>query len=130
MSDSSGPHRLEELESKVEKLMGMMSQLLEAKSAGGGRQREEEEVGGTGRGVTHNYSGGAGRASPTADIGYGITAVGAAAAAGVPVHAAEEKRQSQQGQLTISTGDHKVQPAGGQRSTCTAAKLESHISQV
>ena len=48
MNDSSGPHRLEELESKVEKMMDMMSQLLEAKSAGGGQQNEEQESGGTG----------------------------------------------------------------------------------
>ena len=76
MSDSNGPHRLEELESKVEKIMDMMSQLLlEAKSAGGGQQREEEESGGTGRGATHTYSGSAGRASPTADTGYAVTAV-------------------------------------------------------
>ena len=86
MSDSSGPHRLEELESKVENMMNMMSQLLEAKSTGGGQQKEEEESGGTGRGGAHNYSAGAGRASPTADTGYGVTAVGAAAAAEVPVH--------------------------------------------
>ena len=66
--------------------MDMMSQLLEAKSAGGGQQREKEETGGTGRGVAHNYSGGVGRASPTADTGYGVAAVGAAAAAEVPVH--------------------------------------------
>ena len=48
-SDSSGPHRLEDLESKVEKMMKMMSQLLEAKSKGEGQQKEEEELGGTGR---------------------------------------------------------------------------------
>ena len=86
MSDSSGPHRLEELQSEVEKMMDIMSQLLEAKSADGGQQREEEESGGTGRGGAHNYSGGAGGASSTADTGYGVTAVGAAAAAEVPVH--------------------------------------------
>ena len=86
ISDSSGPHGLEELESKVEKVMNMMSQLLEAKSTGGGQQKEEEESGGTGRGAAHNYSSGAGRASSTADTGYGVTAVGAAAAAKVPVH--------------------------------------------
>ena len=85
-SDSSGPHRLEELELKVEKMMDITSQLLEAKSAGGGQQREEEESDGTGRGGARNYSGGAGRVSPTADISYGVTAAGAAAAAEVPVH--------------------------------------------
>ena len=66
--------------------MDMMSQLLEAKSAGRGQQREEEESGGTGREGAHNYSGGARRTSPTADTGYGITAVRAAAAVEVPVH--------------------------------------------
>ena len=86
MSDSSGPHRLEELKAKVENIMNVMNQLLEAKSAGGGQQRKEEESGGTGRGATHNYSSGAGRASPTADTGYGVTAVGAAAAAEAPVY--------------------------------------------
>ena len=80
----AGPHRLEDLESKVEGMLNMMSQLLEAKSTGGGQQKEEEESGGIGRGGAHNYSGGAGRASPTADTG--VTAVGAAAAAEVPVH--------------------------------------------
>ena len=67
-------------------MMHMMSQLLEAKAAGGRQQREEEESGGTGRGATHNYSGGAGRASLTSDTGYGVTAVGAAAATEVPVN--------------------------------------------
>ena len=86
MSDSSGPHRLEELESKVENMMNMMSQLFEAMSTDGGQQREEEESGGNGRGAAHNYSGGAGTISPTADTGYGVTAVGAAAAAELPVH--------------------------------------------
>ena len=86
MSDFNGPRRLEDLELKVEKMMDIMSQLLEANSAGGGQQREEEESGGTGRGAARNYSGGAGRASPTAYTGDGITAVGAAAAAEVPVH--------------------------------------------
>ena len=40
MSDSVGPHRLE-LESKVEKVMDIMSQLLEAMSEGGGQQSEK-----------------------------------------------------------------------------------------
>ena len=66
--------------------MDMTSQLLETKLAGGGQQREEEESFGTGRGGAHNYSGGAGRAPPSADIGYGVTAVGVVAAAEVPVH--------------------------------------------
>ena len=63
----------------------MTSHLLRAKSTGRGQQKEEEESGGTGKGAAHNYSGGAGRASPTADTGYGVTAVGAVAAAEEPV---------------------------------------------
>ena len=86
MNDSTRPHRLEELESKVEKIMNMMSQLLETKSTCGGQQKEEEEPGGTGRGAAYNYSGGAGRASATADTGYGVTAIRDAAGAEVPVH--------------------------------------------
>ena len=129
MSDSSGPHTREELESKVEKMMGIISQLLEAKSAGGGQQREDEKSGGTGRGAAHIYNGGAGRASPTADTGYGITAVRVVAAAEVPA-TAEEQIQNQQSQLTTSAVDRTFQLVWAQRSTCTAAKLESHISQV
>ena len=90
ISDSSGPHRLEELESKLGKIMNMMSQLLEAMSSGGGQRRGEEEPGGNGRVAAHNYSGAAGRASPTADTGYGVAAVGAAAPAEVPVHSRKE----------------------------------------
>ena len=76
--------------------MDMMSQMLEAKSAGGGQQKEEEEPGGTDRGAAHNYSGGAGRVSPTPDTGYGVTVVGAAAGAEISVHsrrAALERRR-------------------------------------
>ena len=51
MKDSSGPHRLEKLESKAEKMVDMTSQPIEATSAGGGQQREEEESGGTDRGA-------------------------------------------------------------------------------
>ena len=110
MSDSSGPHRLEELESKVEKMMGMTSQLLEAKFADGGQQREKEETGGTGRGATHNYSGGAGRASPIADRDDGVTAVGAAAAAEVPVHSRREA--SEQTSPADDIGRRPEVPAG------------------
>ena len=110
MSDSGEPHRLEELESKVENMVDMISQLLEAKSAGGGQQREEKESGGTRRGADHNYNGGAGRASPTADTGYGATAVRATAAAEVPVYirrAASEPTRSADG-----TGRRPEAPAG------------------
>ena len=107
MSDSSGPHRLEELESKVDNMMDIMSQLLEAKSAGGGQQREEEESGGT----AHNYSGGAGRASPTADTGYGVTEVGAAAAAEVPLHS--RRAASKPTRPADDIGRRPEVPAGG-----------------
>ena len=66
--------------------MDMMSQLIDAKVASGGQQWEKEESRGTGRGAAHNYSVGTGRASPTTDTGYGITAVGAAVATEVSVH--------------------------------------------
>ena len=51
MSNSSRPHRPEELKSRVQKMTDMTSQLLKAKSAGGGHRREEEESGGNGRGA-------------------------------------------------------------------------------
>ena len=74
MSDTSEPHRIEVLESNVEemkaelshiraqaeKMMGMMHQLLHAKSADGGQH--DEESGGSGRGDANDDSGGAGRA--------------------------------------------------------------------
>ena len=73
MSDASGPHRIEVLESNVgeikvelfhtraqiEQMMGMMQQLLQAKSADGGQQKEES--GSTGRGDANDDSDGAGR---------------------------------------------------------------------
>ena len=81
MSDSSEPQRIEALESKMEQLMGMVSQVLQATSTGDGQKRELMESGNTGRGVAHNESDGASRAPPTADTSPGYTAVGAAAAA-------------------------------------------------
>ena len=123
MNDSSGPHRLEELKSKVEKTMDTMSQLLEDESAGGGKQRDQKESGGTGRGAAHNYNRGAGRASPTADPDHGVT-VGAPVAAEVPVHSKQRRAASKP---TRPADDQKFQPAWAQRSTCTAANLESHI---
>ena len=51
LKDSSGLHRLEEVESRIE-MMYMMSQLLEAKLAGGGQQKEKEDPRSTGRGTT------------------------------------------------------------------------------
>ena len=74
MSDANGSHRIQVVESNVremkvelshtraqiEQMMGMMQQLLQAKSADG--DQKEEESGGTGRRDTNDDSGGAGRA--------------------------------------------------------------------
>ena len=71
MSDASGPQGIEVLESNVgemkgelshtrahiEQMMGIMQQLLQAKSADGGRQNEESD--GTGRGDVNVESDGA-----------------------------------------------------------------------
>ena len=110
MNDFSGSHRPEGLKSRVQKMMDMMSQLLEAKSAGGGRQREEEESGGTGRGGAHNYSGGAGRASPTADTGCDAPAIGAVAAAEVPVYS--RRTASEPSRPADDIGRRPEAPAG------------------
>ena len=73
MNDTCRPHRIEVLGSRVgemrselfhtrgqiEQMMGMMQQLHQAKSAGGGQQ--EEQSGGSGRGDADDDSGGAGR---------------------------------------------------------------------
>ena len=79
--DSSDSRRLQTLESSVteiqgqmSKLMGMMRQLTQTRTAGAGQQ--EEESGGTGRGAAHNPNSGAGRVPPTAVTGYGVIAVG------------------------------------------------------
>ena len=55
-----------------------MSRLRPTKGRRGVRRKRQ-------RGA-HNYSGSAGRASPTADTGYGAPAIGAATAAEVPVN--------------------------------------------
>ena len=74
MNDASEPQRNEVLESNVgemkvelshtrahiEQMMGMMQQLVQAKSVDGGQQKEES--GGTGRGDANDYSDGAKRA--------------------------------------------------------------------
>ena len=73
MSDTSGPNRIDMLESntgemkaelshiraQTDQMMSMMQQLLQAKSADGGQQ--EEKSGGSGRGDANDESGGAGR---------------------------------------------------------------------
>ena len=74
MSDTSRPQRIEVLKSSVEEMraklsptraqieqmMGIMQQLLQAKSADGGQQ--EEKAGGSGRGDANDNSSDAGRA--------------------------------------------------------------------
>ena len=74
MSDTSGFQRIEVLESNVgeiktelsrtradiEQMMGMMQQLLQAKSADGGQQKEKS--GGSGRGDVNDDRDGTGRA--------------------------------------------------------------------
>ena len=74
MSDTSRTQRIKVLEpsvgemkaelshtrAQIEQMMGMMQQLLQAKSADGGQQ--EDRSGGSGRRDANNESGGAGRA--------------------------------------------------------------------
>ena len=74
MSDTSGPEKIEVLESNVgemkaelshiraqtEQMIGVMQQMLQVKSADGGQQ--EKKPGGSGRGDANDDSGGAGRA--------------------------------------------------------------------
>ena len=58
MSDTSRPQRIEMLD--IEQMIGMMQQLLQAKSAGGGQQEDKSD--GSGKGDANDESGGAGRA--------------------------------------------------------------------
>ena len=90
MSNASGPQRIEVLQSNVgemkvelshtrahiEQMMGIIQQLLQAKSADGGQQKEGS--GGTGKEDANNDSGGAGRA-PREDgaAGARVSATGA-----------------------------------------------------
>ena len=95
MSDASRPQRTELLESNVgeikvelphtraqtEQMMGMMQQLLQAKSADGGHLKQKS--GGTGRGDANDDSGGAGRAPrKKGAAGAKVGATTATAAAG------------------------------------------------
>ena len=91
MSESNNLQRFEALESNVTEIQGQMSelvsmmrQLTQTRTASFGQR--EEESGDIGRGAAHNYSSGAGRMPPTADRGYGATALGATAVAEVPAH--------------------------------------------
>ena len=54
--------KLSHTRAHIEQIMGMMQQLLQAKSANGGQQKGESD--GTGRGDTNDDNGGAGRAPP------------------------------------------------------------------
>ena len=87
--------------------MSIMRQLTQTRTAG--VSQREEESGGTGRRATHNYSGGAGRVPSTADTGYGATAVGATAAAEVPVHS---RAASEPERPADDTSRRPVIPAG------------------
>ena len=114
MSESNEPQRFEALESNVteiqrqiSELMSRVRQLTQTRTAGVGQR--EEELGGTGRGAAHNYSGGAGRVPPTADTSYGASAVGATAAAEVPVHS---RAASEPGRPADDTSRRRVLPAG------------------
>ena len=123
MSDTSGPHRMQVLESNVgemkaelsrirvqtEQMMGMMQQLLQAKSADGGQQ--EEKSGGFGRGDTNDESGGTGRAPR--EEGAAGTRVGAtteAAAAGEKM-SSHSSRASDRDLLATRAGDQRCQLA-------------------
>ena len=78
MSDSSGPHRPEGDGHDESPARGQVSRRRPTKAKRGVRRKRQ--------GGSHNYSGGAGRASPTADTAYGASVIGASAAAEVPVH--------------------------------------------
>ena len=91
----------------MSELVNMMRQLAQTRNAGFGQR--EEESGGTRRGAAHNYSGGAGRVSPTADTGYGATALGATAVAEVPAHS---RAASEPGRSANDTSRRPVLPAG------------------
>ena len=119
MSDASGPQRIEVLESKVgemkvglfhtrtqiEQMVGMMKQLLQAKSADGDQQ--EEESGGAGRGDANDDSGGAGRASrEEGAVGARVGAT-TVTAAGERVSNPAAERRMDQDLSTTRAGDQR-----------------------
>ncbi|CAN0363234.1 unnamed protein product [Ascophyllum nodosum] len=123
MSDASGPQRIEVLESNVggmevelphvraqtEQMVGMMQQLLQAKSADGGQQ--EEKSGGTGRRNADNDSGGAGRA-PRED-GTAGARVGATTASATERRLSNHSRRASHGSRPAGeTGRRPKVPAG------------------
>ena len=75
----------------MSELMSMMRQLTQTRTAGAGQH--EEESGGTGRGAVHNPNSGAGRAPPTAETSYGVTAVGAGKGGGAAAVGATAARE-------------------------------------
>ena len=93
----------------IEKIIGMMQQLLQAKSADGGQQ--EEESGGTSRGDVNDDSGGAGRASREEEAaGASVGATKATAAWGrVSNHSS---RASDRSRPADETGQRPEVPAG------------------
>ena len=135
MSDTSRPQRIEVLESslgemeaelshtraQIEKMIGMMHQLLQAKSADG--DQEKGKSSGPSRGDANDDSGGAGRAPH--EEGAAGTRSGATieTAAGGKCPATAAERQMEQDLPTTRVGDQKF------RSTCSAAKLKIHFLQ-
>ena len=122
MSDTSGPQRIEVLESNVgemkvelshtrpqtEQMMGMMQKLLRAKSADGGQQ--EEKSGGSGRGDANDNSGGARRA-PGKERAAGAR-VGATAATAVGgTVSSHSSRASDGSRPADDTGERPKVPA-------------------
>ena len=107
MNDSSEPHRLEELESKVEEMVDMISQLLEAKSAGGGRQREKRNQAAPAEGATITTTAAPGGRRPLLTQVMVLQHSKLQQLRKYP-STAEEQRQNQQGQLTKPAEDQKL----------------------
>ena len=100
---------LSHTKAQIEQMMGMMQQLLQAKSTGEGQQKEES--GGTGREDGNDDSGGAGRAP--SEYGAAGTRVGAttATAAGGRV-SNHSSRASDGSEPADNTGRRPEAPAG------------------
>ena len=123
MSDASGPQRIEVLESSVgemkvelsharaqiEQMMGMIQQLLQAKSADGGQQEETSR--GTGRGDVNDNSGGSGRA-PREEGAVGAT-IGATTATAPGGRVSNHSSRASDGSIPAGdTGRRPEAPAG------------------
>ena len=123
MSDSSGPHRIEVLESNVremeaelfptraqiEQMMDTVQRLLQAKSADKGQQ--EETSGGSGRGNANDDNGGSGRAPREEGAASTKVDVATATAAGGRV-ASHSSRASDGSRPADDTGWRLEIPAG------------------